>query len=110
MSDPFVDEFHSRDLGELSSDLGVPNKICSLPQFFRFRHLGKGSCRLELRIAPISVSDPLKPFFSAVKDFRDKTERTLHVMRDNPNHGAIVLGGMFGARMPSLGAGDPRKV
>ena len=31
-------------------------------------------------------------------------------MRDNPYHGAIVLGGMFGARMPSLRAGDPRKV
>lgn len=70
MSDPFVDEFHSRDLDSV-----------------------------------ISAREA-----AAVKDFREETVRTLHVMRDNPQHGTIVLGGMFGARMPSLGEEDPRKV
>ena len=31
-------------------------------------------------------------------------------MRDNPYHGAVILGGMFGAKMPALGAKDQRKV
>ena len=47
---------------------------------------------------------------SAVTDFRDGSDGTLHVMRDNPLHGVAVLGGMFGARMPAMGAEDPRKV
>ena len=43
-------------------------------------------------------------------DFRDGSDRTLHVMRDNPLHVVAVLGGMFGARMPAMGAEDTREV
>ena len=117
MSDPFVDEFHSRDLGELNSDLRSPTESIKLIQFLIISDsvisAREAAGRKISGFHSVSVLDPVKPLFvlsSAVKDFRDATERTLHVMRDNPNHGAIVLGGMFGARMPSLGSEDPRKV
>ena len=36
---------------------------------------------------------------AAVTDWLEQTDLPWHVMRDNPNHGTEILGGMWGARM-----------
>ena len=36
---------------------------------------------------------------AAVTDWLENTDRPFHIMRDNPNHGTEILGGMWGARM-----------
>ena len=38
-------------------------------------------------------------------DWLEQTDLPWHVMRDNPNHGTEILGGMWGARMDT-GHGD----
>ncbi len=43
-------------------------------------------------------------------DWRDNSNATYHIMRDNPYHNTHILGGMFGMRITQKNLGEILKV